>query len=209
MARITRANIIIARAHRDLLKSRGQDVPARIERLASLKALPAPAGSSTRPSAESSHVRDGIMMQAPPSHTPAEMTAAPLETARSFYAAALGAEGEGPSSLLTYIPHGGADHEAEPASHHHYEPLVLVRRKSFPATPVTVDQAIDNMELVGHDFYFFIDKSTNTPSVVARDRGWSYKVVAIDEIDEPEEPEFRTYGAPDKAWHRSSELSDA
>lgn len=57
---------------------------------------------------------------------------------------------------------------------------VMIRRKVFPATPLTLDDAVDNMELVGHNFYLFIDKETNAPSVVYRRRGWTYGVITLD-----------------------------
>ncbi|CAM3255715.1 Light-repressed protein A [Arthrobacter ulcerisalmonis] len=62
---------------------------------------------------------------------------------------------------------------------------VLIRRKVFPAASLTLDDAVDNMELVGHDFYLFIDKATNTPSVVYRRRGWTYGVITLDNECEP------------------------
>ena len=57
---------------------------------------------------------------------------------------------------------------------------VLIRRKVFPAPPMTLDDAVDNLELVGHDFYLFIDSATNSPSVVYRRRGWTYGVISLD-----------------------------
>ena len=57
---------------------------------------------------------------------------------------------------------------------------VLIRRKTFPATAMGVDDAVDNMELVGHDFYLFVDSATNAPSVVYRRRGWTYGVITLD-----------------------------
>ncbi|WP_138442482.1 ribosome hibernation-promoting factor, HPF/YfiA family [Sinomonas susongensis] len=62
---------------------------------------------------------------------------------------------------------------------------VLIRRKVFPAATLTLDDAVDNMELVGHDFYLFIDAETNTPSVVYRRRGWTYGVISLDQACEP------------------------
>ncbi|TQJ60415.1 SSU ribosomal protein S30P [Arthrobacter sp. SLBN-83] len=62
---------------------------------------------------------------------------------------------------------------------------VLIRRKVFPAASMTLDDAVDNMELVGHDFYLFVDKATNTPSVVYRRRGWTYGVITLDHECEP------------------------
>jgi hypothetical protein len=37
------------------------------------------------------------------------------------------------------------------------------------------------MELVGHDFYLFVDQETKRPSVVYRRKGWDYGVIALDE----------------------------
>ncbi len=58
-------------------------------------------------------------------------------------------------------------------------PLV-VREKSHPATPMTLDQAMYEMELVGHDFYLFVDKESEKPSVVYRRRGYDYGVISLD-----------------------------
>ncbi|PYI39844.1 ribosome-associated translation inhibitor RaiA [Arthrobacter psychrolactophilus] len=58
---------------------------------------------------------------------------------------------------------------------------VLIRRKVFPATALSLDDAVDNMEMVGHDFYLFIDSSTGIPSVVYRRKGWTYGVISLDE----------------------------
>ncbi|HEY3576309.1 MULTISPECIES: ribosome hibernation-promoting factor, HPF/YfiA family [Arthrobacter] len=64
---------------------------------------------------------------------------------------------------------------------------VLIRRKVFPAASLTLDDAVDNMELIGHDFYLFVDKATNAPSVVYRRRGWTYGVITLDHYCEPGE----------------------
>jgi ribosomal subunit interface protein len=58
-------------------------------------------------------------------------------------------------------------------------PLV-VREKTHAATPMTLDQALYEMELVGHDFFLFIDKETERPSVVYRRRGYDYGVITLD-----------------------------
>jgi len=58
-------------------------------------------------------------------------------------------------------------------------PLV-VREKTHPATPMTLDQALYEMELVGHDFYLFVDKESERPSVVYRRRGYDYGVISLD-----------------------------
>jgi hypothetical protein len=61
-----------------------------------------------------------------------------------------------------------------------YTPVVI-RSKVFAAEPMTVDDALYFMELVGHDFYLFIDKDTHRPSVVYRRKGWDYGVIGLDE----------------------------
>ena len=58
-------------------------------------------------------------------------------------------------------------------------PLV-VREKTHPASPMTLDQALYEMELVGHDFYLFVDKENDRPSVVYRRRGYDYGVISLD-----------------------------
>ncbi len=58
-------------------------------------------------------------------------------------------------------------------------PLV-VREKSHGASPMTLDTALYEMELVGHDFYLFVDKDSERPSVVYRRRGYDYGVISLD-----------------------------
>jgi ribosomal subunit interface protein len=57
-------------------------------------------------------------------------------------------------------------------------PLV-VREKFHDDTPITVEDALDHMELVGHDFYLFMDKENGMPSVVYRRRGYDYGVLRL------------------------------
>lgn len=64
---------------------------------------------------------------------------------------------------------------------------VVIRKKVFAATPMTVDDALYRMELVGHDFYLFIDAETDRPSVVYRRKGWDYGVIGLD-VDEEQAP---------------------
>jgi hypothetical protein len=48
---------------------------------------------------------------------------------------------------------------------------------------MTLDQALYEMELVGHDFFLFEDKDSGLPSVVYRRRGYDYGVIRIDTHD--------------------------
>jgi ribosomal subunit interface protein len=56
---------------------------------------------------------------------------------------------------------------------------VILREKSHKADPMTLDQALFEMELVGHDFFLFRDKESGRPSVVYRRRGWDYGVIRL------------------------------
>jgi ribosomal subunit interface protein len=55
----------------------------------------------------------------------------------------------------------------------------IVREKEHPAKPMTVDQALFEMELVGHDFYLFADQDTGRPSVVYRRRAYDYGLIRL------------------------------
>ncbi|GGX90253.1 ribosomal subunit interface protein [Streptomyces fructofermentans] len=57
-------------------------------------------------------------------------------------------------------------------------PLV-VREKTHVASPMTLDQALYEMELVGHDFYLFVDSETKEPSVVYRRHAYDYGVIHL------------------------------
>lgn len=57
---------------------------------------------------------------------------------------------------------------------------VVIREKVFPAERMTPEEAVDRMELVGHDFFLFVDARTDLPSVVYRRKGWDYGVIKLD-----------------------------
>jgi ribosomal subunit interface protein len=57
-------------------------------------------------------------------------------------------------------------------------PLV-VREKAHDATPMSLDDALHRMELVGHDFYLYCDAGNGLPSVVYRRRGYTYGVLRL------------------------------
>ncbi|MEO6605753.1 MAG: ribosome-associated translation inhibitor RaiA [Aeromicrobium sp.] len=58
-------------------------------------------------------------------------------------------------------------------------PLV-VREKTHEATAMTLEQAMYEMELVGHDFYLFLEKDSMRPSVVYLRRAYDYGVIHLD-----------------------------
>jgi ribosomal subunit interface protein len=82
-----------------------------------------------------------------------------------------------------------ADHEEreeDPTGEHKVGPLtvvgdgpLVVREKTHEAAPMTLDQALYEMELVGHDFFLFLDKESEQPSVVYRRRGYDYGVLRL------------------------------
>ncbi|GAA3205732.1 ribosome hibernation-promoting factor, HPF/YfiA family [Microbacterium terregens] len=66
----------------------------------------------------------------------------------------------------------GSEDEAD------YTPVVI-RTKEFDPEWMAVEEAVDRMELVGHDFFLFIDARTDHPSVVYRRKGWDYGVISL------------------------------
>ncbi len=67
-----------------------------------------------------------------------------------------------------------------------YTPVVI-RTKHFDAEWMTVEEAVDRMELVGHDFFLFVDARTDHPSVVYRRKGWDYGVISLTTAAPPAE----------------------
>lgn len=57
-------------------------------------------------------------------------------------------------------------------------PLV-VREKEFGTVPLSLAQALDEMELVGHDFFLYQDSATGKPSVVYRRKAYNYGVIHL------------------------------
>jgi ribosomal subunit interface protein len=77
--------------------------------------------------------------------------------------------------------------EVDPTGEHKVGPLtvvgdgpLVVREKTHQAAPMTLDQALYEMELVGHDFFLFMDKENDQPSVVYRRRGYDYGVIRLE-----------------------------
>jgi ribosomal subunit interface protein len=58
---------------------------------------------------------------------------------------------------------------------------MVVREKTHSAPPIDLCQALYEMELVGHDFFLFVDADTKLPSVVYRRRGYDYGVIHLEE----------------------------
>jgi ribosomal subunit interface protein len=79
-------------------------------------------------------------------------------------------ESEGSDAVRNDLPAGAEDLADSP---------VVIRAKDHAAVPMTIDQALYEMELVGHDFYLFVDAACGRPSVVYRRRGWNYGVIRL------------------------------
>lgn len=56
---------------------------------------------------------------------------------------------------------------------------VFVRQKVHEASPMTVDEALYQMELVGHPFFLFVDKETMQPCVAYHRKGWTYGILRL------------------------------
>jgi ribosomal subunit interface protein len=103
---------------------------------------------------------------------------APMSLAEAT--APVAANGTTPTGTMT------AEDEDDPTAVHRVGPLEvvgdgppIVREKTHTTAPMTLDQALYEMELVGHDFFLFVDQQTEQPSVVYRRRGYDYGVIRL------------------------------
>jgi ribosomal subunit interface protein len=70
--------------------------------------------------------------------------------------------------------------EPEPDDAGPYDgPGHVIREKEHPAKPMSIDQALFEMELVGHDFFLFADADSGRASVVYRRKGYDYGVIRL------------------------------
>ncbi|GAB2507351.1 ribosome-associated translation inhibitor RaiA [Nocardia heshunensis] len=81
-------------------------------------------------------------------------------------------------SLFASNGSGAHEHSAEEDGES-AGPGHVVRVKQHPAIPMTVDDALYQMELVGHDFFMFQDKETDRPSVVYRRHAFDYGLIRL------------------------------
>lgn len=83
------------------------------------------------------------------------------------------------------VPVVEAEAEADEAEDTVWEqgPLV-VREKTHETVPMSVEQAVTEMEMIGHDFFLFIDERTGTPAVVYRRRGFDYGLIRVHSADQ-------------------------
>jgi len=64
---------------------------------------------------------------------------------------------------------------------------VIVREKTHETVPMSVEQAVTQMEMIGHDFFLFIDEKSGDPAVVYRRRGFDYGLIRVHAADERSE----------------------
>jgi ribosomal subunit interface protein len=115
----------------------------------------------------------------------------PVSLAAATAVAPSPASGRGPRTAGEYPQPEGA-FNAEPVEPHQHdglgleghdrndhEPGRVVRTKEHQATPMSVEEALYEMELVGHNFFLFYDKETERPSVVYRRHAYDYGLIRL------------------------------
>ncbi len=109
------------------------------------------------------------------SRTPVSVAAATAaangsaSSGRSLTAAYPSSNGHGPAHPA--VEGGDAGEDDGPLS---------IREKTHVAPPMSLDQALFEMELIGHDFFLFVDDAAGLPSVVYRRHGYDYGVIRLD-----------------------------
>jgi len=102
-----------------------------------------------------------------------------IRTPVSVATATAGLNGSGSAAPASAAAHPVEEDDEAPAG------PFLVREKDHPAEPMTLEQALLEMELVGHDFFLFVDIDRAVPSVVYRRRGYAYGVIRLVPTGEP------------------------
>ncbi len=109
-------------------------------------------------------------------HTPTSVATATAAVAAQGYAVPTGSLAESLSAANGYQPAEQTDGAVRTDDH---LPGRVVREKEHTAAPMNTEQALFEMELVGHDFYLFADVDTGVPSVVYRRKGYDYGVIRL------------------------------
>jgi ribosomal subunit interface protein len=89
------------------------------------------------------------------------------------------AEATAAAPPLTAVPSAESQPPIDGISADDHEPGRIVRTKEHPSTPMTVDDALYEMELVGHDFFLFHDKDSDRPCVVYRRHAYDYGLIRL------------------------------
>jgi ribosomal subunit interface protein len=169
------------------IRSRGPAIRAEAaadDRYTALDLAFAKLESRLRRASDRRKVRHGGAVTARSPGTPAEVTAAgsPAAGAQGTplagSAPALNGNAAPPAAALDSAGGAEADGRMVPIQMEGDGPLVL-REKVHAAKPMTIDQALLEMELVGHDFYLFHDSECDRFSVVYHRRGYDYGVIRL------------------------------
>jgi ribosomal subunit interface protein len=113
-------------------------------------------------------------------HAPVSVAAATAALARPPAAVGAGAgRSAGAQTAAWPEEHEAHDMDAWDDQDDTGQPWRIVREKEHSADPMTVEDALFHMELLGHDFYLFNDKESGRPSVVYRRRAYDYGVLSI------------------------------
>jgi ribosomal subunit interface protein len=118
------------------------------------------------------HAPEGLSEVSARAHPLDESDGAPAEAVPAAAAVLDGSIDAGLDGIAAALVDEGADSPDGDSP-------VVIREKTHSADPMTLDQALYEMELVGHDFFLFVDEATGSPSVVYRRRGWSYGVIRL------------------------------
>jgi ribosomal subunit interface protein len=160
------------------IRSRGPAIRAEAaadDRYTALDLAFAKLESRLRRAADRRKVKDNVSVRSPGVLTGAESAAASAPRAPAPPSA---------SAPVPATPAVNGERRAEPESGlipiqmEGDGPLIL-REKMHAASPMTIDQALLEMELVGHDFYLFHDRECDRFSVVYRRRGYDYGVIRL------------------------------
>lgn len=102
---------------------------------------------------------------------------APSAAAQAIAAAEAAQEKAEAAAMAAETIAAAAAHDDTPADK--ARTVLTLREKVHDSYPMTVDEALGAMELVGHDFFLFHDKDNDVPSLVYRRHGWSYGVIRL------------------------------
>jgi len=141
-------------------------------------------------SAEAQRSADGQLASPPVAPSPPPASSAPSADAAQARAAARSASPEVsrsmPGQTISRPGKSGSPDGLDPVPSDSVVPIemegdgpLVVRQKFHHAAPIPIDQALLEMELVGHDFYLFHDIDEDMPSVVYRRRGYQYGVIRL------------------------------
>ena len=110
-------------------------------------------------------------------HTPTSVASATAAVAAQGYEVPAGSLAE----AMNYTSDGqqATDPGDQAVLVEEHLPGRIVREKQHPAEPMSMEQALFEMELVGHDFYLFSDQASGAPSVVYRRKGYDYGVIRL------------------------------